>query len=306
MRAVARRLRRVPLRVRLSGLLVVGLLVGLLTTVSQRPAYGDPSAPPPFPSVCDNAQDETYPGPQYPPPGYPNPPPSAATPYIWNGKPYSGVIHYEVPFKAIINKGEIILPPNVRIPNIYGSLCGWVQLPDLSGTIRSPGPDQPTTINVATPNVYVAGLEALPVSVSFGTLTATMDPTPAHNGGLDITLAGPTNTFVTTLGMTCGITLNASFTTKTDGALSGQPVTGPTMQGQADAVSNSFPVPAVQTTASCPPSIAQTFNKLLGLPAPAGVGTFETPFCFDFELQGLNNPAAPASHPSPSCPWPQS
>jgi hypothetical protein len=298
MRALARRLRLVPARVRLTGLLVAVLLSALLAAVGQRPAYGDAHAPPPFPSSCDNAPDEQYPGPQYPPPGYPNPPPPGG--YLYNGHLYTGQIRYEVPFKAIINGGNINLPPNVKIPNLYASLCGWVQLPELSGTIK------PSSINIATPNVYVAGLEALPANVSFGTLQATMDPTPAHNGGLDITLTGPTNESVTTLGMTCGLTLNATFTTKTDGSLSGQPVTGPSMQGQAAAVSNSFSVPAVQTSDSCPPSIAQTFNKLLGLPAPAGLGTFETPFCFDFELEGLNNPASPSAHPNPSCPWPQS
>ena len=300
MTAAARRLRRVPVRVRLAGLLTIVVATAVVATAGPRPAYGDAHAPPAFPASCDSAQPETYPGPQFPPPGYPNPPPSAATPYVYagpaaygGGKAYSGAVRYEVPFKSIINGGTINLPPNVKIPNLYASLCGWVQLPELSGTI------QPSTINVATPNVYVAGLEALPSSVAFGTLQATMDPTPAHNGGLDITLAGPTTESVSTLGMTCGLTLNATFTTKTDGNLSGQPVTGPTMQGQAAAVSNSFAVPSVQSDNSCPPSIAQTFNKLLGLPAPAGVGTFETPFCFDFELQGINQPKA-----SGSCPWP--
>lgn len=303
---------RVPLRVRLAGLLALVVATAVLATAGPRPAYGDAHAPPAFAASCDNAPPETYPGPQFPPPGYPNPPPSAATPYVYagpaaygGGRAYSGVVRYEVPFKSIIGAapqpgspvigGEIDLPPNVKIPNLFASLCGWVQLPDLSGTI------QPSTINIATPNVYVAGLEALPTNVSFGTLKATMDPTPAHNGGLDITLTGPTTDSVSTLGMTCGVTLNATFTTKTDGplALVGQPVTGPTMQGQADAVSNSFSVPAVQTTDSCPPSIAQTFNRLLGLPAPAGAGTFKAPFCFDFELQGINQPKA-----SGSCPWP--
>lgn len=287
----AGRLQRLPVRTRFAGLLVLVLVCGALAFVGQKPAYGDAHAPPAFAASCDNAQDEQYPGPQYPPPGYPNPPPAGG--YLYNGHLYTGQIRYEVPFKAIINGGNISLPPNVKIPNLYASLCGWVQLPDLSGTI------QPGTINIATPNVYVAGLEALPANVAFGTLHASMDPTPAQNGGLDITLSGPTTQSVTTLGMTCGLTLNASFTTKTDGKLSGQPVTGATMQGQAAAVSNSFPVPAVQTSDSCPPSIAQTFNKLLGLPAPAGLATFQTPFCFDFELQGLNQPAATAA-----CPWP--
>lgn len=264
----------------------------LLTTagtvsLSQAPAHADATAPPPFPSNCPAAQ--------FPPPGYPNPPP--ATPFLYNGKLYSGQIPYEVPFKAIINGGEIDLPPNVKIPHIYASLCGLIQLPDLSGTIGGDNVAFPPN----TPNVYVAGLEALPSSVSFGQLKSTIDLNPAPNGGLNITITGSTTASVSTLSdtVTCGLTLNASFTTKHDGILSGAPVTGPTKQGQADAVSNSFAVPAVQPSNSCPPSIAQTFNQLLGLPAAPGVGTFKTPFCFDFELEAINTPT-----PTAQCPWP--
>lgn len=258
---------------------------GIIGVLSEVPAFADATAPPPFPSNCPAAQ--------YPPPGYPNPPP--ATPFLYNGKLYSGQIRYEVPFKAIINGGEIDLPPNVKIPHLYASLCGLVQLPDLSGTIGS------NNFNIATPNVYVAGLEALPASVAFGQLKSTIDLTPAPNGGLNITITGSTTESVSTLSntITCGLTLNALFTTKQDGVLQGAPVTGPTMQGQAEAVSNSFSVPPVQASNTCPPSVAQTFNQLLGLPAPAGVGTFKTPFCFDFELEGINTPKATAQ-----CPWP--
>ncbi|MGH9115240.1 MAG: hypothetical protein ACRDWW_05360 [Acidimicrobiales bacterium] len=265
------------------------LVAGAPAVVASSPAYADAHAPPPFPSNC--------PGPQYPPPGYPNPPPSATNPYVYDGKAYSGPIPYEVPFKGIIAGGQITLPPNVKIPNLYASICGLVELPQLSGTIA------PTGVDLATPNVYVAGLEALPAGVHFGTLHATIDPTPAHNGGLDITLSGPTTAGVTTLGMTCSVTLDATFTTKSDGVLTGRPVTGPTMAGVAEVVSNSFPVPAVQASTTCPPSIALTFNKLLQLPARPGVGTFTTPFCFDFELE---YPPPKPLVPTAQCPWPPS
>lgn len=259
-------------RLAAAALLTTAGLVGL---VAETPAHADATAPPPFPTNCPPAQ--------FPPAGYPNPPPLA------------GPVSYEIPFKAIINGGEIDLPPNVKIPHLYASLCGLIRLPDLSGTIRA------DNINIATPNVYIAGLEALPATVAFGQLTSTIDLTPAANGGLNLTIQGATTESVSTLSntITCGLTLNALFTTKKDGVLTGAPVTGPTMQGQAAAVSNSFSVPPVQASNSCPPSIAQTFNQLLGLPAPIGVGTFKTPFCFDFELQGINSPT-----PTAQCPWP--
>lgn len=257
--------------------LVTGVAVGAAALFGGRPAVADPSAPPLFSSLakaCPPAQ---------------NPQKGAAL-----NAPFQA---FEVPFRAIIFDGSITIPPNIRIPHLYATACGQVQLPQLSGRITS------SNIEVATPNVYIAGLEALPASISFGGLDASISLTPAHNGGLDITVSGSTTASVTTLGITCSLTLNAEFTTKTDGILEGQPVTGPTQQGQAVTVSNSFSVPRVvgSNSGTCPPAVAQAFNKALELPAAAGRGTFTAPFCFDFELEKTAIPAA-----TKACPWPQS
>lgn len=252
----------------------MALVVASAAFVATRdtPASADASAPPPYPANCPPAS--------FPPKDHPT-----------NGT----FVPYKVPFRAIIYNGNISLPPNVVIPHLFATACGLVQLPQLSGTISA------SNIVLAPPNIYVSGLEAIPATVSFGTLTAAIDLTPAPNGGLDITVQGSTKASVTTLGMTCGITLQATFTTKSDGPLHGQPVTGPTQQGQAVVVSNSFSVPAIvgSNSGTCPPSIAQTFNKLVGLPAPSGVGKFTAPFCFDFELENTTPPPKTAN-----CPWP--
>jgi hypothetical protein len=273
-------------RARLGALTAVLMVTAVTTTIGPLPASADHLTPPSFPANCPAAQ--------FPPAGY---------------SPSGKAMPYEVPFKGIIHGGEIQIPsrgskvPNIIIPNLNAAVCGLVELPQLLGTI------QPSGVDLAPPNVYVAEpgalnrstrrIEAVPASVQFGVLTATIDPKPAHNGGLDITLTGISTASVSELGMTCGITLNAKFTTLTDGVLSGQPVTGPTMDGQAEVVSNSFEVPTVKTSSTCPAAIAQTFNRLLGLPVPPGVGTFVSPFCFDFELEGINSPA-----PTKTCPWP--
>jgi hypothetical protein len=270
---------------------IAGATTLVLTSVAvaavggSAPVGADPSAPPPF-SQLSNCPGESGPDLFAPP-----------------NAPFKPVL---VPFKAIIFNGEITIPPDILIPHLFATACGTVTLPQLTGTITS------SDIVLATPNVYIncepptrTGncLEALPTKVSFGSLHAGIDLTPAHNGGLDITVTGSTQASVSELGFTCGITVNATFTTKTDGVLSGQPVTGPTKQGQAKVVSNSFGVPPVvgSNTGSCPPSVAQTFNKVLGLPAAAGRGTFTAPVCFDFELEGPNMPPATAN-----CPWPRS
>lgn len=260
--------------------LVTGVAVGAAALFGGQAASADPSAPPPFSSLAK------------PCPGAQNPKAGAA-----NNAPFQA---YEVPFRAIIFDGSVTIPPNIRIPHLYATACGQVELPQLSGTITS------SNIVVATPNTYIAGLEALPTNLSFGGLDANISLTPAHNGGLDITVQGSTTASVTTLGITCSLTLNAEFTTdETAGALAGegQPVTGPTQQGQAVTVSDSFSVPPVvgSDTGTCPPAVAGAFNKALDLPAAAGRGQFIAPFCFDFELEKTNIPAA-----TKACPWPQS
>lgn len=254
--------------------LLILATVGFAAIGDAPVALADPSAPPPYPAPC---LDQVA--------GNPAKGASLSAPFT----------PYEVPFKAIIFDGEITIPPNIVIPHLFATACGDVQLPQLSGKITS------SDIVVATPNVYIAGLEALPTNLSFGGLDADISLTPAHNGGLDINVNGSTTASVTTLGITCSLTLNASFTTMTSGPLSGQPVTGPTQQGQAVTVSNSFAVPAVvgSNSGKCPPSVAGAFNTSLHLPAAAGVGRFTAPFCFDFELMTTVAPKATAN-----CPWP--
>ena len=267
-----------------AGMLVLASVA--FAAVGDAPAAGaDPTAPPPFSSL-QNCPGESGPA--------------------LFAKPTDPFVPIKVPFKAIIFGGQITIPPDILIPHLYATACGTVTLPQLSGTITS------SDIVLASPNVYVncepptkTGncLEDLPTKVSFGDLDAGIALTPAHNGGLDITVTGSTQASVSELGFTCGISVKATFTTKPAGSLSGQPVTGPTEQGQAEVVSNSFSVPAVvgSNTGSCPPSVAQTFNQVLGLPAAAGRGTFTAPFCFDFELMGINKPP-----PTTNCPWPRS
>lgn len=259
--------------------------VAYATVAGGSAASADPTAPPPFSSLSNC--------------------PGESGPALY-ATPSDPFVPIKVPFKAIIFGGQITIPPDILIPHLYATACGTVTLPQLSGTITS------SDIVLANPNVYIncepptqTGncLEDLPTKVTFGDLNASIDLAPAHNGGLDITVTGSTQASVSELGFTCGISVNAKFTTKTDGALSGQPVTGPTEQGQAEVVSDSFAVPPVvgSNTGTCPPSVAQTFNKVLGLPAAAGRGTFTAPFCFDFELMGINHPPR-----TPNCPWPQS
>jgi hypothetical protein len=279
-----------------AGALVVAA-TALAFTGGHR-AFADATAPPNIaPSRC--------PGPQYPPAGYPNPPPA--------GQP---AIPYKVPFKGNILDGQISIPatttrPSVLVPHIFAAVCGLVQLPQLTGVIN--GTDPTVAGNPAggihfapnSPNVYVGGLEALRISVNFTRpLVAPIVPTPAPNGGLNISMTTSNEASQTSLGMTCSLVLNnVTFTTQSSGSLAGRPVTGPTSAGTAEVVSNNFPVPAVQTSSTCPPAVAATYNKLLGLPLAAGVAQFSAPFTFVFELDcpdtsGINLPyACPTGKP---------
>lgn len=240
-------------------------------------SYADASAPPPFSSL------------PAPCPGPSNPAKGAAAD--------AAPVPYGVPFRAIVFGGEIKVSPYIVIPHIYATACGEIQLPQLTGTTAS------STVKIATPNIYIAGLEAFPSSVDVKTMTTAFAAKAAPNGGLDLTVAMDAVTSVSTLGMTCNLPLPLTLTTRASGQLEGRPATGPTQSAEAEVVNGTFQVPAIAGSESgtCPPAVAQSLNHLLHLPAPVGAATFTLPLCFDFELEKTSIPAA-----TPSCPWPSS
>lgn len=278
--------------------------VAVLAVVNEGAAFGDSHAPPPPNTSCPPAQA--------PPPGYPNPPPSASNSFLYNGRHFSGPIPYEVPFKGTIGSatnagGTLTLKstspaqPTIVVPHIYAAVCGVISLPTLTGTIPTGSVNLASndTVNGTplpnTANVYVGGVEAFPLYLTFGNLKATVAKTPAFNGGLDVTINGSnsatfdatgTPTFPNTLGTNCPVTIpSVPLTTLTSGALSGQPVTGPFHGGVALTVANNFAIPAVQPSPSCPPALAQTVNKFVGLPAQPGTASLTVPITFNFELE---------------------
>ena len=315
-----RRLRR-PAALAVAGLALLGASSAALVVRGERAASADAAGPPAFSTLTG------CPAQQYPTAGYP----TTGT-YLGHSDAAtveanldSGKIGYLIPFKGTLGRqagvdgstvsdagGEVVIPsvdptkPAVLIPHIYGVVCGLISLPELKGIISG------TNLKLASVNAYIGSapqvkqafpdaLEALPLAVTFpGYLTAGVLPTPAHNGGLDVTLAGATSATISldgtpgaapnALGTSCPLKIpTISFSTLNSTQINGftvdgQPVTGPVMNGQAEVVSNPFAVPAITTSSTCPQVVAQAVNKLLGLPLPAGRAIFVAPFTFDFEI----------------------
>ena len=281
-----------------------------LVTVNAGAAFGDASSPAQAPNpACPDAN--APPQAQAPPPGYPNPPPPGG--FVYNGHTFKGQILYKIPFSGTIgsptNAGGTLTikstspsQPTILVPHIYAEVCGTISLPSLVGSIPPGGVslaskdaiNNNTTSLPNTANVYVGGVEAFPLYLQFGNLLATVNKTPAHNGGLDVVVNGSnsasfdatgTPNFPNTLGTNCPVTIpSVPLTTVTSGALVGQPVTGPFHKGVALTVANNFPIPAVQPSPSCPPAIAQTVNKFVGLPAAPGLASLSVPVTFNFLL----------------------
>jgi hypothetical protein len=315
-------------RLRGAGIVAGGLILmtTALTATAGHRAFADATGPPTIPpNDCPSSQS--------PPPNYQNPsnnpylPPPNYTrdPNQTTGPAFHGPIPYKVPFSGSILDGQIYIPgnstrPSVLVPHVYAAICGQVMLPQLTGVINGSDPtvagNPPGGIHFPphSPNVYVNGanptaattgyLEALPITVNFTQpLVAPIVPVAAPNGGLNISITTSNQAAQTSLGMTCSLVLNnVTFTTQTSGALTGKPVTGPTAAGTAEAVSNNFPVPAVQASPTCPPAVAYTYNKLLGLPLPAGVASFTSPFTFVFELDCPPPPGQSSSDYPYQCP----
>lgn len=264
--------------------MVVVLAVACVSVagLSRGRAGADATGPPPLPANCPSAQ-------------YPRTPPHLRGDG-YDPAPTGPSVPYEVKFEGTLDGGTISVPsPDSRsiaavIPNLYASVCGVVDLLALSGTVA------PDDVALATPNVYVGyrplalpgpldALEALPLKVSFGHLSASLDRQAAHNGGLDISLVASASASVNTLGLSCRLAINdLAATTNRSGHLTGQPVTGPVSAGVATVVANDFAVPAMAPSPTCPPLITNAFNRALHLPLPPGVASFVAPLRFRFEL----------------------
>lgn len=292
------------LRLALLGLGLLGVTSGLLVLRSPLVASADGNGPPPPPANC--------PGQQAPPAGYTGSYFDHTNPANVKAHLGQGNIGYMVPFKGTINGGQVVVPstnptmPGLALPRIWGSVCGLVALPELTGFIF------PQDVVLHSVNAYIGSapqvsqtypnsIEALPLAIDFGTQTASVIKTPAHNGGLDATLSGSQEATISVdgsphgqqdpnaLGTSCPLKLTVSFSTLGSGVINGQPitgqpVTGPVMGGQAEVVSSNFPIPAVQPGPTCPAVVAQAVNRLLGLPLPPGRATFAAPVTFDFEI----------------------
>lgn len=309
---------------------------GAFTVVaSQGSASADASGPPALGAL------RNCPKVDYPPPGYPL---NGTFHPDHSGPQGSGTNGFEVPFVGTIGSrsdagGQVVVPssnpatPSLIIPHLYGVLCGLVYLPTLSGAINGNAPGNivlgPANVYIgASPQVAPGGpgtggeafpnaIEALPLGITFGKLVPNVVKTPAHNGGLDVTLDGSTTAVLNTdgsaqtpaqanvLGMRCPLTLQIPLSTVTTATVNGvpvagQPVTGPIKHGVAQVVSDSFALPAVATSPTCPPAIALAQNRFLGLPLPPGRATFVAPISFCFELQATKT--GPMSTPQANCP----
>lgn len=307
---------------------------GTFTVVaSQGSASADANGPPAL-TALKNCPKVDYPPSGYPPTGAYHPDHSG--PPGTNGYELPFVATLGSKNDA---GGQVVVPaangssPSIIIPHIYGVICGLVFLPTLMGLVNGATAGNvvlgPLNVYVgSTPRTspggsatggeaYPNSLEAIPLGVTFGSLKPAVLNPAAHNGGLDASLAGPTTAALNTdggatsaaqanvLGMRCPLTLNPGLSTvgtvSVNGLpVSGQPVTGPTKHGFATVVSNNFAVPAVATTASCPPAVALAQNRFLGLPLPPGRATFIAPITFCFELAATKT--GPMSTPQANCP----
>lgn len=293
----------------LAGLVLLVVTSGVLVLRGQLAASADGSGPPPPPANCPGQQ---YPGQQNPDHTYPvdgayydHTNPANVKAHLGQGN-----IGYLVPFKGTINGGTVLVPstdptkPGLALPRIWGSVCGLIALPELTGFIF------PQDVVLHSVNAYIGttplapqkpsnAIEALPLAIGFGTQTAGVVKTPAHNGGLDATLGGQQQATISldgtpgarpnALGTSCPLKLSVTFSTlgaaQVGGqTFTGQPVTGPVMGGQAEVVSNNFPIPAVTPGPTCPAVVAQAVNRMLGLPLPPGRAVFDAPVSFDFEV----------------------
>ena len=141
-------------------------------------------------------------------------------------------------------------------PHIASDLCGLLLLPGETSTVLPANTTfaNPTLVEVPTGGVPPIQDDEVNLSLAAPTL-ASVSPTPAANGGLNLTIKAQVQSDVF-LGIPGPGVPNCQDgpvdVTLTTSAPGGQPVTGPLQNATATLVASGFTIPAVNdTSAAC-------------------------------------------------------
>jgi hypothetical protein len=157
----------------------------------------------------------------------------------------------------------------VNLPTVTGTFCGLLELPLERAVV------QPQNLHLSPPQVQVKIARAtVPASIATsGQSAGTVNPTPAPNGGLNLTLAVPVAATTGLFGVSCQVPVDLDLSTTNPG---GSPLVGPLTHATATVAQSGFTIqPAVSTGASgtCPYYLASQVDQLLGLPNTSTTST---------------------------------
>ena len=181
-------------------------------------------------------------------------------------------------FNATFSNGTASIGTAAKGSGLSGTACGALK-PVLGGfTLDVPA----ANISFAPTTLKLFGIISVPSTITVdGPMTGTVTgPTsnPAGTLSFEQTSAAPLTSTVKLLGFTCSVgPFTPVLTTGTSGSLTGTPLTGTLTAQTGTLVSNTFSVPAIQGSPTCPGFIAGLSNSTLGLPLAPGKSSLTLP-----------------------------
>jgi hypothetical protein len=208
------------------------------------------------------------------------------------GSPARSDAFYGVALANQIADGTLSIGNDIETTGLSATICGLLRFPQL--TVSIPGvPCTPVTertgcISFGVASTDIDGAVDLPTTFTAGPTEVAVDKTPAPNGGLalSITTEVTTHVHIARFGVDCSVgPITVRFTTGTSGPLTGAAVTGPLTLATAKIVGASFPIPGAAASSTCPSALLPATDRLVGLPAAAGIGRFTAPVVLANSLQ---------------------
>jgi len=178
-----------------------------------------------------------------------------------------------IAFTGTLSDGTASLGSVAKVTGLSGSICGLVNLSDLTATV------QPDNFTFAPVNTVLFGFLPLPTTMQVTQPASATLTVGSAAGTYDTSMQVSIDATANILGLFhCQIgPFSPDLTTGTSGSVSGSALTGSLLSSLSGTLAaGDFSVPTITPTGSCPGFVAGLADLLIGLPLAPGRSTIST------------------------------
>lgn len=198
----------------------------------------------------------------------------------------------DIGFTGTLSDGTATLGSVAKVTGLSGSICGVVDLSDLTATV------QPGNFTFQPTNTVLFGFLPLPTTLT-ATQPASATLVPGSTAGTyDTSMRVSIDATTDLLGLfhcTVG-PFSPDLTTGTSGSVSGTPLSGDLLTSLSGTLAaGDFSVPTITPSSSCPSFVAGLADLLIGLPLAPGKSTISTKVSISPVLPGSSSGSGSSS-----------